>query len=128
MGYQLTGLRAGAGKAQAVHHVVQPGFQQAQQVFTRDAGHFFSHLEIVAELALQHAVVTAGILLGAQLTAVFGLLLVAGLTVLARRISAAGDGAFACVAAFALQKEFLTFAAAELARRTGISSHIGCTS
>ena len=90
VGHQLTGLGAGAGKAQAVNHVVQPGLQQAQQVFAGDARHLFSHLEIMAELAFQHAVIAAGILLGAQLTAIFGRLLVARLAVLAGSVRPAG--------------------------------------
>ena len=50
------------------------------------------------------------------------------LAVLAGGVGAAVDGALLGIAALTLQKQFLTFTAAQSAHRTGISSHIGCTS
>ena len=121
--HQLARLGAGAGKAQTVHHVVQPGLQQTEQVFTGHAGHFLRQLEIVVELVLQHTVIPLGELLCTQLLAVFGRLL-AALAMLAGGVCAAGDRALRSVAALALQKQFLTFTAAQSAHRTGISSHL----
>ena len=123
MQHQLTRLRAGAGEAQTINHIVQAGFEQTEQVFTGNARHLLRHFEIVAELAFQHAIVTAGVLLGTQLLAVFGNLL-ASLAMLAGRIGAAVNRALLGIAALALQKQFLTLAAAESAHRTGISSHL----
>ena len=46
------------------------------------------------------------------------------LAMLAGGVCAAGDRALRSVAALALQKQFLTFTAAQSAHRTGISSHL----
>ena len=120
---QLARLGAGRGQTHAVHHVVQTALEQREQVLTGHAVHVLRHLEIVAELPLEDAVVTLRELLGAQLLAVLGHLLVARLTVLTRRIGAAIEGALAGIAALALEEKFLPFTAAKLAHRTSISCH-----
>ena len=78
------------------------------------------HLEIFTELALLNAVVTAGLLLCAQLKAIFGSFLPA-LAVLARRIGTALHRALVRVAALALKEQLFALAAAQLANRIGIS-------
>ena len=65
--HQLAGLGPGAGPAAAVYHVVQPALQKDQEVVAGLAGHIGGHLIVMVELALQHAVETAGHLLGSQL-------------------------------------------------------------
>ena len=124
MTHQLASLGTGGRQTHAEHHIVQTALQQRQQVFTGGAGHFLRHLKVVAELTLQHAVIPLGKLLRPQLLTIFRRLLVPGLTVLAGGIGTAIQGAFAGIATLALQKQFLTFTAAELAHRTSISCHM----
>src|SRR5258705_1141052 len=71
---QLAGHPAGAGKARAVDHVVQPALQDAQQVLTRLARDPVGLFVVTAELLLHHAVGEAGLLLLLQLLAVFAFL------------------------------------------------------
>ena len=78
--------------------------------------------EVAAELALEHLVVTAGLLLLAQLHAVLGLPH-ATAAMLAGRIGAALDAALVGEAALALEEELLALAAALLALGGGIAGH-----
>ncbi len=53
MVHQLTGLAAGHGKAQTIHHIVQTALHQAQQVLAGLAGHTGSLLIVHTELLFQ---------------------------------------------------------------------------
>src|SRR4029450_850646 len=91
-------------------------------MFAGDALLGLRPLEVLAELALQHAVDPLGLLLLAQLHAEGGEL-AAVEAVLARRIVAALDRALVGEAAGALQEELLAFAAAQAALRVTIACH-----
>src|SRR5699024_5269616 len=108
---------------QTIDHVVQAGLQDAQQVVTGHALAGSGHLVILVELALQHAVVTAGLLLLTQLHTVLGQLLGAAPVVHTRGKGPALHGALVGVAAVALQEELLALSAALAADCSGISSH-----
>ena len=127
MANKLSAFRAGIGPAQQINDIVQTAFADAQQVFARDALLAFSHKEIFMELPFLNTVITPCLLLRAQLQTIFGSLF-AALTVLAGRISAAFNGAFARIAAFTLQEKLFAFAAAQFADRTGLSCHMSYTS
>ena len=73
--HQLTGLTAGHGEAQTVHHVVQTALHQAQQVLAGLAGHGGSLLIVSMELLLQDAVDELDLLLLVELDGVLALLL-----------------------------------------------------
>ena len=75
VGHQLTGLAAGHGEAQAVHHVVQAALDQGQQVLAGLAGHTGSLLIVHMELLLHDAVDKLDLLLLGQLKGILGLLL-----------------------------------------------------
>lgn len=120
MVHELTAFRTRRGPAQQVNNIIEPALADAQQVFARYALTTLRHLEIFTELALLNAVVTAGLLLGTQLEAIFGSFLPA-LAVLARRIGTALHGALVRVAALALKEQLFALAAAQLANRIGIS-------
>src|SRR3954463_5456086 len=119
----LARLAARGGEAQAHEHVVEAALEDAQQVLARDAGLPRGLGVVGAELRLQHAVVAAGLLLLPQLYAVLRLLLTPA-AVLAGRVRAALDAALVGQAALALEEELLPFAAALLALRGGVSSHL----
>ena len=104
MVHELTAFRTRRGPAQQVNNIIEPALADAQQVFARYALTTLRHLEIFTELALLNAVVTAGLLLGTQLEAIFGSFLPA-LAVLARRIGTALHGALVRVAALALKEQ-----------------------
>src|SRR5580700_6718342 len=70
--HELACLGARGRKAHAVHHVVQTALEELQQVLTRGAGLARRFLIVVAELALEHAVHAAQLLLLAQLQTVVG--------------------------------------------------------
>src|SRR5215468_246689 len=122
VGHHLPGLAARRGEAQAMHHVVQPKLQEAQQVFARHALLALGPLEILAELRLQHAVDPLGLLLFAELDTVRRELATVE-AVLTGRIVAALDRALVGEAARALEKQFLTFAPAQPALRVTVSCH-----
>ena len=115
-------LRAGAADAHAVDDVVEAALEQGEHVLTRDALHAVRHLIILAELAFLHAVDALGLLLLAQLQAVFGDLF-AGCAVRAGRDGTLFERAFGRIAAVALQKEFCTLSAAETAFGISICCH-----
>ena len=68
--HELASLRSRRRDAHAVHGVVEPTFQQAQQVLTRRAFQLRRALVIVAELPLEHAVHATQLLLLTQLEAI----------------------------------------------------------
>ena len=120
---QLPCLRAGAAHAHAVDHVVQPALEKGEHVFARDALHAVSHFVIFAELPFLHAVDTLGLLLFAQLQAVFGHLFPA------RAVHAGGRGtlfkrAFGRIAPVALEEQLCAFPAAEAAFGISVRSHM----
>src|SRR3954453_18627003 len=116
----LARLAARRGEAEAHDDVVQARLQEHQQVLTRDARLAGRLVVVAAELALQHAVVAAGLLLLAQLDAVLRLLL-ATTAVISGRVGAALDAALVGEAALALEEQLLTLAAALLALGAGVT-------
>ena len=72
---QLTGLTAGRGEAQTIHHVVQTALHQGQQVLAGLAGHTGSLLIVHMELLLQNTVDELDLLLLVELDGVLALLL-----------------------------------------------------
>jgi hypothetical protein len=81
-------------------------------------------LEVVAELAFQHAVDAAGLLLFAQLQAVADDLRLAILAMLPGNEVALFDGALLGVAALAFQKQFHALAPALPANRANVSCQV----
>src|SRR4029079_12525121 len=68
--HQLARFRARRGEAHAIDHVVETALEQLQQVFTRGARAARRFDVVVRELALEHAVHAAQLLLLAQLQTV----------------------------------------------------------
>src|SRR5262249_33587335 len=124
VGHHLARLAARGREAQAEHDVVQAQLQQPEQVLAGDALLALRPLEVLAELALQHAVDALGLLLLAQLHAV-GRQLAAIQTAHARRIVAPLDGALVGDAPRALEEELHALAAAQPALGVTISRHAG---
>ena len=120
--YELAGLRARCGKAQAVDDVVQPRLEEAQELLARDARAAGRLLVVVAELLLEQAVVPARLLLLAQLEEVLALLDAAA-AVLTRRIRATLDRSLLGEAALAFQEQLHALAAADAALRSEIARH-----
>src|SRR5262252_8973990 len=109
-------------EAEAMHDVVEPELEQAQEVLAGDALLGLRPLEVLAEPALEHTVDPLGLLLLPELHAEGGRL-AAVEPVLARRIVAPLDRALVGEAASALQEELHAFAAAQPALRVSIPRH-----
>ena len=118
----LTSLGARLRETETVHDVVETALQDTQQVLARHALLAVSHIVVMTELLLQDAVDALGLLLLAQLVAIFAFLdaLLAGL---ARRVVAALDRALLRVAAIALKEKLRPFTTAQTAVRSSITSH-----
>ena len=121
--HELPRLRARGREAEPVDDVVEPPLEQLQQRLAGDAARAIRHLEVAAELVLEHAVDALDLLLLAQLQAVADELRLAELAVLPRREVALLDRALLRVAALPLQEELHAFAPAEPADRTNVTSH-----
>ncbi len=121
--HELPRLRPRGRQTQPVDDVVEAALEQLEQRLARDPARAVGGLEVPAELVLEHAVDALDLLLLAQLHAVAGKLLLAGLAVLSRREVALLDRALVRVAALALQEQLHAFTAAKPARGPGISSH-----
>jgi hypothetical protein len=67
---ELARLRSRQREAGSEHHVVEPQLQHPEEVLAGDAGAAVGRLEVVPELALQHEVDAAHLLLLAQLQTV----------------------------------------------------------
>ena len=119
---QLSRLAPRGGEAEADEDVVEPALEQPQQVLAGDALLARGLLVVAGELALEHAVEAARLLLLAQLVAVLRGAHAAA-AVLARRVGAALDAALLGQAALALQEQLLALAAALLALRSGVAGH-----
>src|SRR5690606_19569218 len=119
---ELAGHVAGLGEAPAVDHVVEPALQQGEQVVARLALLAVRLDVVLVELPLQHAVDAPRLLLLAKLQQVLGLLRPAA-TVLTRRVGTDLDRALGTLALAALEEQLHLLAAAELAVRTGVTSH-----
>src|SRR4051794_23706869 len=119
---QLARVVAGLGEAGPVDHVVQTGLEDAEQVLTRLATLAVGLLVVTAELLLQNAVDTGGLLLLAKLEQVL-VLLGATAAVLARGVRADLDRALRAIALAALEEELRLLAAAALAVGAGVTGH-----
>ena len=120
---QLAGHVAGLGEAGAVHDVVDPALQDAQQVLAGLARAAVRLLVVAPELLLQDAVDARSLLLLAHLQEVLALL-DPGAAVLTRRVGADLDRALGAVALGALEVELDLLAAATLAVWAGVPSHV----
>ena len=119
----LPRLRAREREAEAVHDVVEPRLEQAEHLLARTALPARRVEVVLLELALQHAVDAADLLLLAKADRVLAQL-DARLAVLPRGIRPAGVRALLGVAALALEEELHALAAAQLANGTVITSHL----
>src|SRR5262245_39631597 len=121
--HELACRRARRREAHAIERVVEPALEELQEHLAGDSMRARRAIEVRGELALEHAIDTAQLLLLAQLRAVFRQLAAAALAVLAGPIGAAVDGALLGEAAVALQEELGAFAAAQLANSVTIPGH-----
>ena len=122
VGDELAGGRARRREAHPVDDVVEARLERAQQVLAGHAGAVLGGDEVVAELALEHAVGLADLLLLAQLQPVLADLAAAD-AVLAGRRRAALEGALLGIAARALQEELGAFPPADAADGFGVAGH-----
>src|SRR5438552_1138698 len=120
--HHLPPLAARGREPEPVHDVVQAKLEEPQQVFAGHALLGLRPLEVLAELALEHAVDPLGLLLLAQLHAERGQL-AAVQAVLARRIVTPLDRALVGEAAGTFQEELHPFASAQPALRVAIPRH-----
>src|SRR5437773_6639526 len=120
--HHLAPLAARGREAEPMYDVVEPELEESQEVLAGDALLGLGPLEVLAELALQHAVDPLGLLLLAQLHAERGRL-AAVQPVLTRGIVAPLDRALVGEAASALQEELHAFASAQPALRVAIPRH-----
>src|SRR5271167_2792625 len=119
---ELARLAARGREAQPHQHVVQPALEQREQVLAGDPrlpGRLFV---VAVELALQHTVVAARLLLLAQLHAILALFH-APPPVLARRVGATLHPALVGQASLALEEQLLSLPAALLALWACVSCH-----
>ena len=103
----LASLRAAHREAETVHDVVEAALKDGQEVLTGLAGAAIRDLKVAAELALQQAIVTLGLLLLTELHAIIGGL-AAALTMLAGGVGSALYGTLGGIALVALEEELLT--------------------
>src|SRR5690606_14943177 len=127
---ELPRLLPARRKAHPVHHVVQASLQRDQQVLTRHARLLRRTVEQVPEVPLGDPVDPLDLLLLPELLRVVGCLAPPRLreTVLPRRVVAPLDRALLRVALRPLQEQLLPLAAAKLADRTRVASHVGPSS
>src|SRR5690606_27364111 len=92
--HQLARRPDSGRKAEPVHHAIQTGFEQHQQVGTRDAAHALGSLKGAPHLAFHQGIVHANPLLVQQLLPVHRMLAPQVLSVLARRKRALHGRAF----------------------------------
>jgi len=111
--YKLPCFFFGAAKAHSLNNIINPPFEELQQIFSGNAFHPFGLFKIAAELTLKNSIHPSDFLLLPQLQAVFRLF-DAGLAVLAGRIAPAGDAAFIRITTLSLQKELHALSSAEL--------------
>src|ERR1700760_2937198 len=123
VGGELTGHVPALGEAGPVDHVVQAALQDLEQVVAGTAVAAGGLDVVVVELPLQHPVHPASLLLLADLQEVFALL-GAVTAVLARRVRPDLNRALRRVALRALQEQLHLLAAATLAVRASVSSHL----
>src|SRR5205823_7382347 len=120
---QLARHVAAVGEAGPVDHVVEAALQDLQQVVAGPAAPAGGFLVGAVELPLQDPVHPAGLLLLPDLEQVLALLRPVA-AVLTGRVGPELYGALGRVALGALQVQLHLLAAAELAVRTGVSSHL----
>src|SRR5215210_3189338 len=121
---ELPRLGPRSREAEAVDDVVEPPLQHHQEVLAGDALAAVGLLEIVAELALEHAIDALDLLLLAELQAVAQRPTAAPRAVLARREVAPLDRALLFEAAVTLEKQLHPLPAAEPADGSRISGHL----
>src|SRR5690606_1526857 len=114
---ELASLGAGLGQAGPPHHVVETALEDLQQVVAGDARATLRLLVVAAELALDHPVHVAELLLLAELDLVVALADAAA-SMLARRIGTTLDGALLRLA------QRGTRPTASLVPGSGVTSHL----
>src|SRR6201996_2931354 len=123
VGGELTGHVPALGEAGPVHHVVQAALQDLEQVVARAAVTAGGLFVVVVELPLQHPVHPPSLLLLADLQEILTLL-GAVPAVLTRGVGPDLNRALRRIALRALQEQLHLLAAATLAVRAGVSSHL----
>src|ERR1035438_736690 len=123
---QLAGPVPGPGEPGPVHDVVQAALQDLKQVVSGHTPLAGGFLVVAVELTLEDAVDPAGLLLLPDLEQVLALLGPVA-AVLTRRVGPDLNRALRRIALGALQEELHLLAAAELAVRTCVSSHLRAT-
>src|SRR4051794_19763212 len=121
--HELAGHVTAVREAGAVDDVVEPTLEQLEKVLAGLAGTPVGLLVITAELLLEHAVDAGALLLLPLLQQVLAVL-GAPATVLARRVGPDLDRALRRLALAALEEQLHLLAAATLAVRAGVPSHV----
>jgi len=124
--HQLAGHVPALRETGPVDHVVEPGLQDLEQVLAGPATLAGGLLVVAMELALEDSVDPAGLLLLPDLEQVLALLRAVP-AVLTRWVRPDLDGALGRIALGPLQEELHLLAAAELAVRARVSSHLRAT-
>ena len=125
--YELTCLFTAGSQTHSVYDVVETALEKAEKILTCDTVLLVGSNVVLLELLLLNTVVAACGLLLTKLHTVFLNGLASG-TVLTRYSGASYDGALIGKAAVALKEKLLSFSAAQLAGRSCISCHLGCSS
>src|SRR5580698_594273 len=120
--HQLARLGERTRKAEPINHVIEPPFEQHQQVLAGDSGHSLRHFEILRKLLLEQPVNPLELLLLTKSQGKFRKARTC-LSMSAWRIIPPFDRALVSVATFALKKELQAFAPAHPAYWSKISSH-----
>ena len=123
---QLAGHVPALREPRPVHHVVQAALQDLEQVLAGHTALAGGFLVVAMELPLEDAVDPASLLLLPDLEQVLALLGPVA-PVLTRRVGPDLNGALRRIALGALQEELHLLAAAELAVRARVSSHLRAT-
>src|SRR5512138_2393829 len=123
MPHQLPSFCMVGRKSQSVYDVVQPSFEQLQQILAGNALHARGLLVVAAELPLRQAVHALQLLLFAQLRPIVRKFSAPSLSVLTRGIGTTFVTALVGVAAIALEEELRVFPATEAANRTRVLRH-----
>src|SRR3954454_22096268 len=121
--HELAGHVTAVREAGALDDVVEPTLEQLEKVLASLAGTPVGFLVVTAELLLEHAVDAGALLLLPLLQEVLGVL-GATTAVLTRRVRTDLDRALRGLALAALEEQLHLLAAASLAVRAGVPSHV----
>jgi hypothetical protein len=120
---ELTSFCTRRSIACSVNYIVKTAFENAEKVCTCHTLCINCHLIIMTELMLCNSVESSCSLLSAEMKTIFGRLLTS-LAVLTGSISSYCDSTLFRITTFALEEQFLSFAAALSAYCSSISCHL----